>query len=148
MRPNFSLATAVVLLLMYAPSGTMAFFEQFFHGSHQQAQQPAPFSFQAHYDNGTFVEQNIALLSWKKSRKAHWVFVHFVSPAKCADYLCPETLECVASRAQCTCPLSTDVKCVIPGGGIGGAGGTAARHEVAYVCARDCKQVKVAARAI
>lgn len=46
--------------------------------------------------------------------------------------MCP-TLECVASPADCGCPLSQDVKCPVG-------------KEGAFVCARDCEQVKRAMR--
>ncbi|TFK28881.1 hypothetical protein FA15DRAFT_583636 [Coprinopsis marcescibilis] len=32
----------------------------------------------------------------------------------CSQYLCPSTLDCVARPADCPCPDTQDVKCLIP----------------------------------
>ncbi|KZV63850.1 hypothetical protein PENSPDRAFT_589272 [Peniophora sp. CONT] len=37
----------------------------------------------------------------------------FADGTPCSQYLCPDTLKCVAAPADCPCPSVEDVKCVI-----------------------------------
>ncbi|ORY92435.1 hypothetical protein BCR35DRAFT_297841 [Leucosporidium creatinivorum] len=84
---------------------TLAFFEQFFHQG--QAPPPPPaFNLEAQRD-----------------------------AISCAEYLCPMSLECRPSPADCSCPSSVDKKCVVG-------------DEGAFVCARSCEGVNEAARGI
>lgn len=58
---------------------------------------------------------------------------------ECDQYLCADTLKCVASPVDCPCPFpESQVKCVLPGDS--GSGGSSS-----YVCvskgSRDCEFV-------
>ncbi|EXJ60483.1 hypothetical protein A1O7_04636 [Cladophialophora yegresii CBS 114405] len=76
-------ALSVVLLLMGLASAQFQFFDQFFHGSHQQQQAPQE-------------KQNVASdSSWYRS---NW------EGATCDKYLCPDTLACVHFPHHCPCP--------------------------------------------
>ncbi|EPT03586.1 hypothetical protein FOMPIDRAFT_1022212 [Fomitopsis schrenkii] len=55
----------------------------------------------------------------------------------CSQYLCPDTLVCVSNPADCPCPDSEDIKCLIPDG--------KGKQQAAVVCTRgaiDCKHVE------
>ncbi|KAI0728688.1 hypothetical protein C8Q72DRAFT_779328 [Fomitopsis betulina] len=55
----------------------------------------------------------------------------------CSQYLCPDTLVCVSSPADCPCPDPEDIKCLIPDGN--------SKQKATVVCTRgaiDCKQVE------
>lgn len=60
----------------------------------------------------------------------------FIS-VSCAQYLCPDTLVCVASPAQCPCPNAEDVRCVIPD--------AEDKDSAAVLCVRganDCREIE------
>lgn len=56
---------------------------------------------------------------------------------QCSQYLCPATLDCVPTPADCPCPDVQDVKCTIPN-----AGGD---DEAMVICVRgsnECTEVE------
>ncbi|TFK71778.1 hypothetical protein BDN72DRAFT_408573 [Pluteus cervinus] len=56
---------------------------------------------------------------------------------RCAEYLCPATLDCVPRPVDCPCPYVQDVKCIIPD--------AAGEHQATVVCARGtfaCQEVE------
>ncbi|KDR83915.1 hypothetical protein GALMADRAFT_50829, partial [Galerina marginata CBS 339.88] len=60
------------------------------------------------------------------------------SDMSCSEYLCPETLDCVARPVDCPCPNAEDVKCIIQDmeGGV---------EDATVVCTRgpnDCGEVE------
>jgi len=46
------------------------------------------------------------------SGASQWAAYH--DSVRCASYLCPQTLECVLTPADCPCPAVEDIKCTIP----------------------------------
>ncbi|KAM0787462.1 hypothetical protein ACM66B_003540 [Microbotryomycetes sp. NB124-2] len=80
-------------------------FFEFFTGQQQQ-QQPVAFDYSAAYNQ-----------------------------VACSQYVCPDSLACVATPKDCGCPLPHDVKCPVGRDG-------------AFVCARDCNAVNKAGRAV
>lgn len=44
-------------------------------------------------------------------------FEQQVLESKCAKYLCPNTMECVSSPKDCSCPFpSSQLRCILPNG--------------------------------
>ncbi|RDB20044.1 Long chronological lifespan protein 2 [Hypsizygus marmoreus] len=72
----------------------------------------------------------------QRSGSAQWAAQ--VEAVSCSQYLCPATLDCVASPKECPCPDAQDIKCIIPdkvGGG----------NEATVVCVRgenECAEVE------
>ncbi|KAI0700749.1 hypothetical protein BC835DRAFT_1265799 [Cytidiella melzeri] len=87
----WSPAFAAVLLVCSATAalGQIPFFDQLFGQGQHQAHQPR-----------------------QASHSPQWAAHADAVP--CSDYLCPETLVCVPNPAQCPCPYTEDVKCLIP----------------------------------
>jgi len=110
----------LLALLLPFTAAQFNIFDQFFGGQQRQQHQQ-----QQHSGQG---QQSL----WQAQAEA----------VPCAAYLCPETLVCVASPAECPCPNVQDVKCLLSDAQTG-------QHTV--VCARGpdgCKTVERLGRQI
>lgn len=105
------------------------FFDGGFFGQQQQQQAPPPLDLRALYDAGRYSFPSpsslLPIRADPLSRR--------ISPEPCSQYLCPGSLKCLPSPAECPCPFVQDFKCPV---------GPAS--EGAYVCARDCQTVRKA----
>ncbi|GAA5855876.1 hypothetical protein JCM9279_001153 [Rhodotorula babjevae] len=95
----------LLLALALAPALVHAFFEQFFQHQAEHQAQAPP--------------------TWDQQ----------VDALSCSTYVCPDSLVCAATPADCPCPSALDTKCTLGGG------------EGAFLCARDCTKVRTAERA-
>jgi hypothetical protein len=67
-----------------------------------------------------------------------WLIREIYTSVSCSQYLCPQTLDCVAKPTDCPCPNAEDIKCIIPDPG-------SSRGEGTVVCSRgrnDCLEVE------
>ncbi|KAA1065299.1 Long chronological lifespan protein 2 [Puccinia graminis f. sp. tritici] len=65
---------------------------------------------------------------------------------RCSDYLCPSTLDCVASPSDCPCPFIEDIKCPISIPVNPSSSATLKKFQDSFICTRapGCSQVQKA----
>ncbi|KAF4620065.1 hypothetical protein D9613_005128 [Agrocybe pediades] len=72
----------------------------------------------------------------QRSGASQWAA--YADSVSCSQYMCPETLDCVAKPSQCPCPNAEDIKCIIPDSE-GGA------EDATVICTRgqnECAEVE------
>ncbi|KAF9534751.1 hypothetical protein CPB83DRAFT_213354 [Crepidotus variabilis] len=74
-----------------------------------------------------------------RSTASQWAA--YSDSVSCSQYVCPETLDCVAKPVDCPCPNPEDIKCIVPD--IGSTG----KHEGdgTVICTRggnDCSEIE------
>jgi len=109
MQKSFSLPL-LLLSLLIGLQPVFGQFGNFFEGmfghqqQHHQQQRSGASQWAAYSDSGMFT----CYMPHDCSSTS------LCSLVSCSQYMCPETLDCVAKPSQCPCPNPEDIKCVIP----------------------------------
>ena len=126
----------LLLALALAPALVHAFFEQFFqHQAEHQAQAPPTWDQQVDARASPPPLSSLPPSPSPAPEKLTHPALHphpHPPAVSCATYVCPDSLVCAATPADCPCPSALDTKCTLGGG------------EGAFLCARDCTKVRTA----
>ncbi|KAF8913752.1 long chronological lifespan protein 2 [Gymnopilus junonius] len=74
----------------------------------------------------------------QQHRSAASQWAAYSDSVSCSQYLCPETLDCVAKPVDCPCPNPEDIRCIVPDTEVDVEGAT-------VMCTRghnDCTEVE------
>ncbi|KAF8969486.1 hypothetical protein BDZ97DRAFT_1915436 [Flammula alnicola] len=69
-------------------------------------------SAQFNFFENMFGQQQQQQQQQQRASASQWAA--YSDSVSCSQYLCPETLDCVARPGDCPCPNPEDIKCIIP----------------------------------
>lgn len=108
---RLSLFILAFSLFAYA-SAQFQFFNGMFGHPQQQQQPSGGQQWAMHADSRTSLPSFFLISSEPSSADLHLAFISMT--VSCSEYLCQDTLVCVAKPMDCPCPNVEDIKCVVP----------------------------------